>query len=551
MFGVRARLLGSYALCIVFLVCLVVVGMLGVRSLHRQGQVVAEQTTPFLTHLAGAALAAKSAANDQRGFLLTDDPSYAAEFEGSVLAAQQALEAADVAAADAAQRSAVEDVAAGFEAWVKVARSELAVLSTDLGEAPEPALDESTDARAAYEAAFGVADQLAQDSLVSASAARDAAAEAAQRTLLSLLLVGVAAAVTIAIWMSRQVSAPLLEMRGLLTAAAGGDLTGRATWRSRDEFGALAGTFNTMLDSLSVVLATISRNADSLAAAAKELTAFSTRISASAEQSSSQAAVVAAAAEQVSTNVRTTAAATEEMSASIGEIAKNTSDAADIAAQAVQVAQTANTTVTKLGESSTEIGDVIRVINSIAAQTNLLALNATIEAARAGAAGKGFAVVAGEVKDLAQATALATQDVAHRIDAIQLNTRAAVAAITQISGIIDRINDTQATTASAVEEQTATANEMSRNVAEAATGSSEIAFSISGVAVAAAATTEGATQTLAASAGLAQMSTELMELVSRFSYADRAPGDREPASSAHAHDHAGDRAPRRVHEAAV
>src|SRR4029079_18201927 len=124
----------------------------------------------------------------------------------------------------------------------------------------------------------------------------------------------------------------------------------------------------------------------------------------------------------------------------------------------------------RLGESSTAIGNVVKVITSIAEQTNLLALNATIEAARAGDAGKGFAVVASEVKDLAQETARATEDISRRVDAIQTDTEGAVTAIDQISQVISRINEFQTTIASAVEEQTATTSEMNRSVSEAATG---------------------------------------------------------------------------------
>jgi methyl-accepting chemotaxis protein len=174
--------------------------------------------------------------------------------------------------------------------------------------------------------------------------------------------------------------------------------------------------------------------------------------------------------------------------------------------------------VSKLGESSLQIAEVVKVITSIAQQTNLLALNATIEAARAGEAGKGFAVVATEVKELAQETAKATEDIARRVDAIQGDTAGAVEAIAEISGIIGKINDYQLTIASAVEEQTATTNEMSRNVSEAAAGAGEIAANITGVATAAQVTTESVSEAQSAATDLARMGSELQALVGRFRY---------------------------------
>lgn len=260
------------------------------------------------------------------------------------------------------------------------------------------------------------------------------------------------------------------------------------------------------------ILDQVNASASTLASSAEELTAVSTQMAANAEETSAQANVVSAASEQVSKNVQTVATGVEEMNGAIREIAKNASDSARVSQQAVSSAEAANKTISKLGDSSAEIGKVIKVITSIAEQTNLLALNATIEAARAGEAGKGFAVVANEVKELAKETAKATEDISHKIEAIQTDTRGAVESIRQIGEVIAQINDISTTIAGAVEEQTATANEMSRNVGEAAKGTSEIAQNITAVAQAAQNTTQGATNAQQAAGELARMAAELQQL---------------------------------------
>jgi methyl-accepting chemotaxis protein len=340
----------------------------------------------------------------------------------------------------------------------------------------------------------------------------------AQRKLIYVLLGGLLLGGGLGLVVARGVVRPLRKVQDVLDALADGDLTRQADVDSRDEVGRMALALQQANDSLRAMVQTMDGSAQSLAAASEQLAATSDQIASSAEETSAQAGVVASASEQVSSNVQTVAAGTEEMGASIREIAQNAADAARVAAQAVTVAATTNETVSKLGDSSAEIGNVIKVITSIAEQTNLLALNATIEAARAGEAGKGFAVVANEVKDLAQETAKATEDISRRVEAIQADTQGAVSAIAEISEVIGRINDYQTTIAAAVEEQTATTNEMARNVSEAASGSSEIAQNVIGVASAAEVTTTGVAESQRAAADLARMSSELQSLVGQFRY---------------------------------
>ncbi len=304
----------------------------------------------------------------------------------------------------------------------------------------------------------------------------------------------------------------------VVEAASNGDLTRDITITGTDAVAHLGESLERFFSDLRSSVSSIAENATALAGASEELSAVSAQMSSNATETSTQAVIVSAASEQVSSNVTTVATGVEEMNMAIREIAKNASDAARVSQQAVNVAINTNSTIAKLGESSAEIGKVVKVITSIAEQTNLLALNATIEAARAGEAGKGFAVVANEVKELAKETAKATEDISHKIEAIQADTTGAVEAIRQISDVINQINDISNTIASAVEEQTATANEMGRNVAEASKGSNEIAENITAVATAAQSTTQGANNSQEAAVELSRMASELQQLVNRFKY---------------------------------
>ncbi|HVJ05937.1 MAG TPA: methyl-accepting chemotaxis protein [Candidatus Saccharimonadales bacterium] len=309
---------------------------------------------------------------------------------------------------------------------------------------------------------------------------------------------------------------PMQDVGGVLVKLAEGDFTADVTKKYAGDFDILASSVSKLSRSVASTLGEVARIVTSLSGSAEELKKVSESMGSNADETATQASVVSAAAEQVSNNVQTVATGADEMSASIKEIAKNTAEATRVATSAVRTAELTNATISKLGQSSAEIGQVIKVITSIAQQTNLLALNATIEAARAGEAGKGFAVVANEVKELAKETAKATEDISRKIEAIQGDTNGAVSAISQISQVIGQISDIQTTIASAIEEQSATTNEIGRTLAEAAKGSTDISKNIGGVAEAAHATTVGAADTSKSAHALEKLAAELQTLMSEF-----------------------------------
>ena len=392
------------------------------------------------------------------------------------------------------------------------------------------------------------------DSVAASSAANATQAEASTRSTISstsvFLLIasatGLAMGGGLAWLIGSAITAPLISLTGAMLRLAQGDNTTEVPARDRhDEIGEMAGAVQVFKDNAIRMeamrrdqeeqkqQAELTRRAslrqmadgfeaqvggvvEAVTAAAVQLQAASRQMASTAQATSDKASTVAAAAQAASGNVETVAAATEELTSSINEIAGQVERSQAVSMRADEEAAHTSGLIQRLSENVSSIGEIVALINDIASQTNLLALNATIEAARAGDAGKGFAVVASEVKNLANQTARATDEIAAKIAAVQSGTNDAVAAITSISGVITEVSEISSSVASAIQQQTAATGEIARNVDQAAAGTQEVSRNIGEVETATRETGHAASQINDSASELSQQAARLKTEVGRF-----------------------------------
>jgi len=523
--SVRAKLLLLAGVGVISTMVATSVALVSMSTLNADVATLGDHVVTPLAHFAEL----RDAEGDSRGNVWA---YVAAETPGDRAAVASAVKDSDAYVADsiaaylAAHGSTTDERGAAmvafesdFAAWKQI-RDTVVFPAADSGDTAAAYAAIAGPLNVANEAMGNPLDQLftsEQAAAVATSGAAAARAVTARTELIAIAGVGLLLSAAIGWWMARQMLRQISVVRGQLARLADGDLTGSAlTITGRDELAEIARAAVKVADELRSIVGKMSRGAETLLGSVASLHDASGGVDTAAREATTEVNAATADVHAVNEDIQSVAAGTQQMSLSIHEIASNAQKVAQVAQAAVESARGADERVRRLHVSSNEIMTIVKVITSVAEQTNLLALNATIEAARAGDAGKGFAVVAAEVKDLANETAHAAEDILRRVEAIQGDTSEVVNAIAQVQSVIEDINELQTAVASAVEEQSATTDEIGRSVGHAAMASLRISDRMTAVDRATKGTSEGVDSTRLAIGELEGLSRELASTAAHF-----------------------------------
>jgi methyl-accepting chemotaxis protein len=546
------KLLSAFAIMAVFMGVIGYTGYKSVNGIQNDLEKIFSVQMPAIDYLIEADRDLQQLLVAERSMMFTDPNSkmfkqFVDEYEANFKQSDTRWKKYTALASTAAEKELFGVYQKAREAWQEDSRKVVQLAKS--GNAQKAIALTLGEAKKHFEGMRDPIDKLTELNLELAKQASEnaqATYKSAVAVLLTVILLGVAAGLALAWFISSQITRPVNTMvDGLKDIAQGeGDLTKRLEEGAKDELGELATWFNTFMDKLQQIIKDIAGGVETLSSSSTALSTISEQmssgianvseksntVSAATEEMSTSINSMAAAMEQSATNTNMVATAAEEMSATIGEIAQNTEKARCISDEAAQKAATASTNMDQLGDAANSIGKVVETIAEISEQVNLLALNATIEAARAGEAGKGFAVVANEIKELAKQTAEASQDIKEKIEGIQGTTSTTVGQISEITRVITNVNDVVATIATAVEEQSTATTDIAANVSEASRGiqevnenvnqsssvSAEISRDIAEVSVSMNEMSTSSSQVNLSAQELSQLSENLKQLVDQF-----------------------------------